>query len=210
MRYRSFLVVDFRTLAIASLSAFLGVFSALAQVPPILSTPVPAPAPAIGPPIDLTDLRAASTPTAQVTVKSLVSSLPVLLASLTPAAHGGVFDAISIVPPSVSFASTLVNVRLQFNVSKAGAFVAIQLLDGGILLSADGKDAAGGALFELDGAGAVAFSFRPPSRSDRYQVAIRLGNVETILPVDVLPAASPQPTPVPAGAPAPLPSPSLG
>lgn len=177
--------------------------------PAPLPAPAPvesAPAPVIGPAVDLTSYRAALTPSAQVAVDGQASSVPL-------SNRGGVFDPVGVIAPASGGRPPAVNVRLQFNPTQAGALASVQLLDGGDLFSADGKTiASGGAFFEIDGGGGLAFVFRPPSRSDHYQVAVRLGNVETIVPVDVLaastsPSAEPNPTPpvLPGFPPAPLP-----
>ena len=93
----------------------------------------------------------------------------------------------------------------EFDAARAGAFVWVQTLDGGVLQAVDNDGqvvtADGGFLMELDAAGKVNFNFQAPTASNRFQVLIRLDDVITILPFEVPSATADAEAPAPIAAP---------
>lgn len=135
-------------------------------------------------------------------------------APLTFAAVGGVFPTIDLAsasgisaagkqtsttkasPARTAAAAALppATVTLNFDPMRAGTVISVQMFDGGTLSAqnADGNTVTSqeGFLMEISPAGSVSFTFQAPDRPGRYQVAVRLDNITTVLPFVVPDPAS--------------------
>ncbi len=89
--------------------------------------------------------------------------------------RAGVSDTIAL-PAASGSAPDAATVTLQFAANNAGKSVWVQALDGGTI-----NGTPGGRFLELDAAGALAFLFQAPAASARYQITVRLDNVESLL-----------------------------
>ncbi len=112
------------------------------------------------------------------------STQPASVLSLSADPGYGVTDAIPL-PVSGNARPQPTTVTLQYSLTQANQPVWVQAYDGGTI-----NGAPGGQLLALNAAGALNFTFQAPARGSRFQVGVRLSNVEHTLRFVITDAAA--------------------
>lgn len=87
-----------------------------------------------------------------------------------------VFNPVGVPLTAGATAAPAIRISVDFGFPSAGSPVFVQPFNGGTV-NGSGE----GQPLTLDAAGSLSFSFQPPARAGRYQVGLRLGNVESSL-----------------------------